>query len=92
MTNDVSILIQQRRCAFGKASGISGQCVVCRKNSLRKSFNTQSYSPIKVGSANYGYEQEADRVADYVMQAGSSNKIEVNKSRLIKYIIEGEVE
>ena len=94
MTNDVSnnSALIQRRCAFGKASGISGQCVGCRKNRLRKSFNTQFYLSIKLGSANDEYEQKADLVADYVMRSGSSSKIEVNKSRLIKSIIEGEVE
>ncbi len=73
----------QRQCACGNSAGMAGECSDCQKKSLvqRKSIdrdNTSEEPPIAhefpiqtkltVGKPGDIYEQEADRVADRVMQ------------------------
>lgn len=58
-------LLLQRKCACGNSasSSLSGECGECNKKRLQKKLS--------IGASNDPLEQEADRVADQVLEASS---------------------
>jgi hypothetical protein len=59
-------LLVQRKCACGGSSGLTGSCSGCeKKRLLGKPLQTK----LRVNEPGDAYEQEADRMADQVMEA-----------------------
>lgn len=56
-------LALQRKCSCGGVTKLSGQCDSCKNKEL-----LGHQSKLRIGDANDVYEQEADRVADSVME------------------------
>ncbi len=67
-TSSTSSLLVQRKCACGGASKLGGQCSECEKKKLVGDNAPVIQPKLKIGQPNDKYEQEADRVADEVMQ------------------------
>jgi hypothetical protein len=64
-SNSHSLLVQ-RKCACGGSSGLTGSCSGCEtKKLLGKPLQTK----LRVNQPGDAYEQEADRMADQVMEA-----------------------
>ncbi|VWX57033.1 conserved hypothetical protein [Burkholderiales bacterium 8X] len=73
----------QRQCACGQSAGLAGRCTSCererlvgRKAPLAPSASLVSARSLPIGERNDRFEQEADRAADAVMQAGAMPKLE----------------
>jgi hypothetical protein len=60
--------IVQRKCSCGGSAGLSGECIECQKERLVGDSAPLIQPKLKISQPNDKYEQEADRVADEVMQ------------------------
>jgi Domain of unknown function (DUF4157)/Type VI secretion system (T6SS), amidase effector protein 4 len=63
--------VLQRKCACGNTAGSSGSCAECQ-NKQKGILQTK----LQIGEAGDRYEQEADRVADRVMQTLGSKIVQ----------------
>ncbi len=64
-TNPPSGLLVQRQCACGGSAGLSGVCESCKS---RKLLGRPIQNKLAIGSPGDEYEEEADRVAEQVME------------------------
>lgn len=67
--------VLQRKCDCGNHTQSGEECTACSNKKLNKPLQTK----LKIGDANDRYEQEADRVAEQVMQMPSPKNREANE-------------
>ncbi len=65
----VSISLVQRKCAFGGAARVTGECDACKSNKL---LDNRKQPKLALNEPGDQYEQEADRVAGQVMRMPNS--------------------